>query len=422
MKVLLVTEYFPPKIFGGGEISAEILAESLAEKGIDVSVLTSYFEGSNEFQKKNKVNIYRLLKTGDSPDNLKENLRRVFVFNNSVRKEVIKLDGKENFDIIHCLNITSTTGVANAKLNKKLVATINSYAHLCPKANLFYKEKKICSGCGFFKFIECMSVSDYVGKQKITSFIKYNPIFLKLLYLEYLRKKNSLKNFNLFCRSKFISWFVKNNRIAKKRIGIEYPLYEPKKKIIKMKDIEKKTENTTTISYIGSLEKIKGVDLLLRAYAKIKEKLNSILIIVGEGSQKIYLENLARDLTIKDRVLFTGDIDYKYIPHIYDISSIIAFLPRWPEPFSRTLLEALYYGKPIIATKSGGNFDAVFEGKNGILVSTNVNEISEKLEKLIWYNKLRKKMGEESKKLFQKKFGKDKIIESIIDFYKKAEQ
>jgi len=47
MKILLVSEYFPPKIFGGGEISAALLAKNLSREGIEVSVLTSHFNGLN---------------------------------------------------------------------------------------------------------------------------------------------------------------------------------------------------------------------------------------------------------------------------------------------------------------------------------------------------------------------------------------
>ncbi len=50
MKILLISEYFPPKIFGGGEISAWLLAKNLAKRGLDVSVLTSYFSGLEKFE------------------------------------------------------------------------------------------------------------------------------------------------------------------------------------------------------------------------------------------------------------------------------------------------------------------------------------------------------------------------------------
>ena len=58
MKVLLISEYFPPKTMGGGEISAYLLAKNLAKR-MDVSVLTSYFPGLKRFEIKDNIKIYR---------------------------------------------------------------------------------------------------------------------------------------------------------------------------------------------------------------------------------------------------------------------------------------------------------------------------------------------------------------------------
>ena len=75
MKVLLISEYFPPIVHGGGEISAETLARELAKNNIEVHVLTSYFKGLNPYEEINKVKIYRLLKTSLNPRKLTDNIK-----------------------------------------------------------------------------------------------------------------------------------------------------------------------------------------------------------------------------------------------------------------------------------------------------------------------------------------------------------
>jgi glycosyltransferase involved in cell wall biosynthesis len=418
MKVLLVSEYFPPKVFGGGEISAEFLAKNLTEKKIEVFVLTSYFKGLKKYQEKDNYNVYRLLETGDSPYSLFSNIKRLYNFPVSVRNHVELLDNKLNFDIIHCLNSTSIEGVAYSNLNKRKVATLNSYVSLCPKANLFYKEESSCKGCEPLKFLKCILNSEYVAKQRLKSYLKYNPLFLGYIYGNYLKNIKLLKNFNLLCRSNFILDFVKNKKITKKKIAIEYNTLEINKKELKYKKLEKKIQNKILITYIGSLEKIKGVDLLIKAYKKVQEKNHSLLLIVGDGYEKNNLIELSKKIGIKQKIIFTGNLDYKYIPYIYKKSDVIALITKWPEPFSRVLLEATYYGKPIIATKTGGNPDAIINDKNGFLVNKNINEISEKIEYLINNKKKRESMGKESKKIYNEKFNKDKTINNIIEFYK----
>ncbi|MBD3203667.1 glycosyltransferase [Candidatus Woesearchaeota archaeon] len=416
MKVLIITESYPPKIFGGGEISARNLAESLAQKKINTTVLTSYFSGLQRTEKKDNLRILRLLKTGSSPRKLSENIKREAFFPRSVKKELNELLKKENFDIIHCLNNTSTLAVPEYE-GISLAATINSYVNLCPKANLFYKEEKACTGCSPLKFVVCMMNSEYIGKQKLNFYLKYNPLLLIYIYARYIQRKNSLKKFNLLCRSTFISEFVIKNNISEKKIGLEYNLFDPNINISKFSRLKKRLNNQIVITYIGSLEKIKGVDVLIRLYSKVDKKSNSKLLIVGDGSKKDSLIRLAENLGIKHRVIFTGRIEYEFIPYMFDQTDILAFFSKWPEPFSRVLMEGLYFGKPIIATNKGGNSDAVIDNKNGFLIDSE-KTIPEKLKVLIHNKKLRIKFGKESKKLYENKFKKEKVIQDVIDFYK----
>ena len=417
MKVLLVSEYFPPIIHGGGEISAYLLAKTLTKKGIDVSVLTSHFDEMERYEVKDNFKIYRKLKTGKGPHNIKENIKRATIFNDSVKREVKRLDKIENFDVIHALNTTSILGISKIKFpkKKKLFATINGYHGLCPKNNLFYMEKEVCSGCNPNKYIKCISKSKYIGKQIIKSYMKYNPLFLSYLYDNYLKKRQALNKFHIFSISDFITNFTK--KYVKKSTKT-YNLFEINDKIIKYLKIEKLIKNKTIISSIGNLETIKGVDLLLNSYSKIKDKKDSMILIIGDGSTKSYLKKLCEKLNISKKVHFTGKLDYKFIPYIYKISDIVTIFSKYPEPFSRIMLEATYFSKPLIGTNVGGNPEGIIDGKNGYLVDFNENNISKKIETLIENKKLRENMGKESKKIFNDKFDNNKIIKTIIDAYK----
>ncbi|MBU0757910.1 MAG: glycosyltransferase family 4 protein [Nanoarchaeota archaeon] len=419
LKILFVTEYYPPVIAGGGETSAEILAESIAGQGHTVHILTSHFKELKKAEYKNKVKIFRLLKTGNITRTLSESMKRQLLFSNSVKRIVRNLDNKENYDIIHCLNNSSTIGVSKIQTDAKLVSTINSYVNLCPKANLFYMEKSACSGCKPSKFMKCIMHSEYGGLQKIPFLLRYNPIFWKFLYFTYLFRKKSLKSFNLLCRSSFIKEFAESSNLTRKKVDIEYGISSFESNLIVHEKIKSIIPNKQVILSIGSLEKIKGINTLIRAYAKVKNKKDSMLLVVGDGTKKEEYRSLAELLGVGGRVYFTGKIDGKYLPWLYKTCSFVALTPLWPEPFSRVMLEALYFGKPIIATEVGGNPDGIINGKNGYLVSNNMDEISEKLEKLISDKKLQKKMGQESKKIFRNKFTKEITITKILDFYNK---
>lgn len=389
MKVLLITEYFPPIIHGGGEISAETLAKELAKNNIEVHVLTSKFKNLKRYEEINKVKVHRLLKTGENPRKLTDNLKRTFYLHKSIKKQTKTLNKKHKFNTTHFLNTTSIT-----KIKGKTIATINNYTNFCPTSNLQYNFKP--GDKNFINFLKHMIKSDYIGKQKLKPYLKYNPFFLIPFYINYRNRINQIKHIKKF--------IVLNDLIKLKNSNKIYNIVNINNKIIKY-PIKKRPN---TITYIGELEKIKGVDRLLKAAPK-----DTNILIVGGGSQKNYLKKIANKNTI-----FTGKINQKYIPHIYKISDIIVLPTRWQEPLSRTLTEALFFGKPILATDKGGNKEQVKHNINGFIIKSQ-KEFTEKLNLLTKNKKLREKMGKESRKLYNKNFKPDTLIKKIIEMYKK---
>ena len=169
MKILLITEYFPPIIHGGGELSAQTLAQELVKNDIEVHVLTSKRKNSKVHEIKDNVKIHRLLKTGVNPRNLLDNFKRTILLPTSIKKEFYKLNKKEKFDVIHFLN---TTSITELKTKIKKVATINNYTNFCPKSNLYHKTNFKPGEKNFIKYLKCMFTSDYIGKQKLKPYLK----------------------------------------------------------------------------------------------------------------------------------------------------------------------------------------------------------------------------------------------------------
>ena len=406
MKILLVSEYYPPKIFGGGEISAEHLARALEGKGIDISVLTSKVQGLEEFEVRNGVKIHRKIKTGNGPSSILSALERKILFPRSVKNELVKLDMEENFDLIHFLN---TSGIVPYK--KRTIATINGYGNFCPKGNLFYKDKEVCTGCNFLKFPGCILNSEYAGKVKLRPHLKFNPGFWILAYWNFKRRNRILGGINGFIA---ISGFIKNLLMGN---GIPGDMIRQIPNIISIKDSENEYPleiEKPVVTYIGVLEKIKGVDLLIRAFNQIKG--NATLLIVGDGSEREKLEKMAREGG-DERIRFLGSVGYESVPSIYKQSDIIALTARWPEPLPRVLIEACCFGKPIIATAVGGNSNIVINERNGFLVETEIADIEDKLGYLLRNPILMKEMGDESRKIFEREFNMNGIIDEIINFY-----
>jgi glycosyltransferase involved in cell wall biosynthesis len=145
--------------------------------------------------------------------------------------------------------------------------------------------------------------------------------------------------------------------------------------------------------YVGRLEKIKGLDLLLKAMVFVKKELpNVFLHIIGEGSQKKIFKNLSESLNLKE-IKFYGKILRSRVQP-YMLAADIVVVPSRYEAFGIVALEAMSCGKPVILSGKGGFKDFVNNYKNSVVARMQSKDIAEKII-LLWKNdELREKIKE----------------------------
>lgn len=154
---------------------------------------------------------------------------------------------------------------------------------------------------------------------------------------------------------------------------------------------------------------IKAVDLL------IKKGVNTKLVIVGEGKEKVNYQNLASQLGITDQVAFTG-YQNEVAPYyaLFDIFSLVSS----HESFGLVLAEAMLHKIPIVATRVGGMQYIVDDGETGFLVEKyDVNAIAQKLEILCLDANLRKEMGDNGYKKALVHYTEERYVEDIKNLY-----
>lgn len=138
-------------------------------------------------------------------------------------------------------------------------------------------------------------------------------------------------------------------------------------------------DNSPIILYTGRLVEVKGLDLLLKAFAKT-ELQEYKLVLVGEGNQKEILERLADELNIKDKVIFAGYHSGTALYAWYDLANFF-ILPSRYEPFGAVVNEALVYGCPVVASKYIGALDFLSQENGMIFDPLNETEFVETLTK-----------------------------------------
>ncbi len=126
--------------------------------------------------------------------------------------------------------------------------------------------------------------------------------------------------------------------------------------------------------FVGRLVERKGVDVLIRAAAILRDDPRLTIRIVGAGPEMASLEKQVSSLGLNDRVLFEGMVSAEAIVgHFARCDALV--LPAVVTPSGDTeglgvvLIEAMGYGKPVIASAAGGIVDIVSDGETGLLVA-----------------------------------------------------
>lgn len=156
--------------------------------------------------------------------------------------------------------------------------------------------------------------------------------------------------------------------------------------------------NKKIILYYGQLIQRKGVDILIKSFALIKEKNpNTALLIIGSGIYKKYLEELTKQKKLQD-VIFIDDPGDKEINKFYAISDIFV-LPSHEEVWGLVINQALACGLPVITTnRVGASVDLIKGNYNGLVVPFNDHILmAQAIKKILFDQKIQNKFSQNAK-------------------------
>jgi glycosyltransferase involved in cell wall biosynthesis len=164
------------------------------------------------------------------------------------------------------------------------------------------------------------------------------------------------------------------------------------------------------ILFVGRLIERKGCDILLRAITRIDNDIH--VTVVGDGPQRMELEDLCKDLAISSRVSFTGAVNN---PEWYMANADICVFPSSRgEGLQGVLLEAMASGASIIAANTKINSELLADGRGIVVDATEEKVLREAIIKLIENPSLRKIMGTESRKYVISHFNWDTLTKKIL--------
>ena len=392
MRILVLSDLYPPYYIGGHEIRCKIIADGLSEKGHEVHILTSTY-GING-QSKDK-NIYRLLYFIDWRGSKKRYMqiknallaRLNYLITNKLIKQLRP-------DIIYAGKISGISILAS-----KAIQSVNSpiVHHL---GNYFPAE--LVEMCVLEK----------------------NP--LKRLLRKIIYGFNDIDDFD-FKHILVVSEAVKKRYVEAGFVADNISIIPPRgiPSVLIRKEYNRNIklhDEQTKLLYVGRLSKEKGIDTALKTVEYLTNKSemqNLTLDIIGDGDEQYVkeLHIITEKLGIENRVKFIGELQYEDVLKEYDNYYMLLVPSLWEEPFGVIILEAMSQGLPVIASKVGGIPDILENEKTGLLVPPGDSlKMAEAVKKLVDNPSLHETISRNGIKRVQEEYTNELIIEKIENY------
>jgi L-malate glycosyltransferase len=167
----------------------------------------------------------------------------------------------------------------------------------------------------------------------------------------------------------------------------------------------------------GRLIPWKGNLDAIRAVAAVRASgLDLGLLVLGDGPQRDELAEEAAKLDLEDRVVFAGWRD-EPVPFL-QAADVALLASQSPDPFPRSVIEAMACGLPVVATEYGGAQEAFQDGVSGVLVRGSGHEpLAEGLEVLVRSPELRKQLGTEARAHAECRFSPPAHARRMLEIY-----
>jgi len=376
MKILQVIQFFS-LVHGGSVLPPYYISKELARRGYEVTVYTSDYKLSHEWVKSlHQVKVCSF-KTWSS-------FAKFYVTPDMVKKarEEIKF-----FDLIHMHNYRTFQNILVAHYAKKYGVPYVLQAH--------------------------------GSLPRIMAWKRLKWIYDVLFGYRLLRDASKVIALSRVEAEQYRAMGVPEEKIAIIPNGIdlsEYANLPPKGSFKKKYDIG---EEEKIVLYLGRIHKIKGIDILVKAFTNVIEKLDNVrLVIVGPDDGYLdELEALTKALKMENNVLITGPLYGRDKLKAY-VDAEVYVLPSRYETFPMTVLEAMACRVPIILSKECGISEVVRDNA-GIMVNPSPTVLERALLRILSDENLQRTCREKCKTVI-KNFDISKVVSKLEMVYEEV--
>lgn len=378
-KILMLNYEFPPLGGGAGNATYNISKE-LVKMGYDVTVLTSGWDGGEREEIQEGIRIQRVFSWRKGIHDC--GLRGAFSFLFFASWKLLSLRMKAKYDLVHYF-FSLPTGLLSFlpwsfRNAPKVVSLRGSDVPHYDKQNRTVYSLSLC--------LRPLNRRVWKNADKVVAL------------------SNSLRATALRTSPGLQIEVISN--------GVNTELFRPE-------PIRKDPSQSLRLITVARLVRRKGVEHILKALAQINDK-SINLLVVGTGSDRLFLKKLCAELKLDDAVDFFGYCPRAELNRLYN-SADLFILPSRSESFGMAFAEAMACALPVIGTKTGGIVDLIDHGEGGILVEpANVEEIAQAILKMKNSPQMRLEMGRKNREKILRKYSWRSVAEQYLEIYKVA--
>lgn len=364
MKILIASDLHYPTINGVATFSRN-LAKGLADRGHEVLVIAPSQTGKKS---KEIDGNHVIIRTASVPFPFYQNFRISLNPSREVKQIIEEFDP----DVIH-IQMLMWIGQAAMKYGNKFGIPIVSTNHAIPE-NLMDNLRLLAPVSRPINYIlkaygaRFHSQADYVTMPTRSAIDMFGRAAQKLPV-----PKEAVSN------------------------GIDLSRFTPGKAPKKLYEKFSIPQNAPIVAYVGRLDAEKHLPVLLKAFARTHEIIPKChLVIVGDGTERPMLAQLARELGLADCVTLTGRVSDDELTDLHRIGTVFA-MPSPSELQSIATLEAMASGQPVVAVDAGALRELCQDQRNGYLCEKDDDvAIADGLVAILSDAKRREKMSQES--------------------------
>ena len=420
MTICLASEYFPPFAPGGAEWSTLALARALAARGERVVVVTPNY-GAPAAEERDGFAVRRFPFPIKRPPG-----RRVVptlwlanpLFYLYAGVQLAWIARGESAEVIHVQNkhMLIPGVLAGALVRRPVVVTIRDGGIINAAPVCLHHGDRMPADCGVRKLwrecaVEYFDLYVKGGRSRLRTKLAFLYFWLdSRLKQRFLRQVDAVVGvsegiLDIYRRSGLLQG------IPRVRAVYSIPPLMPVPGPVETEEVRRRLGlvGKRVVLYVGKFSPGKGTGDLVAASKRVAAAFPDVLFVfVGEGdlgAEALHIRCL-------------GPLPNPEVLALYPVADVVVVPSVIPDALSRVILEALWSGRPVIATRVGGTPELILDGKTGLLVERNDPAGLERaLLTLLQDDARRAELGGGARRHLEEHFGRERSLDRLLDLY-----